>query len=366
MARSRGDRRRAERRVGRVERSPPRVRALPDVAARPDPAHRPGLRRRHHRPPRARVAAAHRARRRDRSAVSAQLAGQPADPWAGADDAGPAGDGGPGLHRVGVRTGRAARTRARLLATPKAARTLPRALLDGGGPRADRGSGWRRRSTPGRSVCATPPSSSCSTPPESGSASSPASTSTTSTRSVASSGCCGKGRKERVVPYGVPRRARARRWTAGGRPALARDGSGPALFLGARGGRIDQRAVRALVHARLADVPGAPDLGPARAAAHRRDPPARGRRRPASRAGDPRARVAGDDADLHACEHRAAALGLPSGASARLSGHVASRPVIARAARGSSRLPVPRRGVPSRQSSVRHQARAWLRRRSAA
>ncbi|MGA8211455.1 MAG: tyrosine-type recombinase/integrase, partial [Nocardioidaceae bacterium] len=38
--------------------------------------------------------------------------------------------------------------------------------------------------------------------------------------------------------------------------------AGPALLLGARGGRIDQRAVRTLVHARLAEVPGAPDLGP--------------------------------------------------------------------------------------------------------
>ena len=29
-----------------------------------------------------------------------------------------------------------------------------------------------------------------------------------------------------------------------------------------RGRRIDQRAVRALVHRRVADVPGAPDIGP--------------------------------------------------------------------------------------------------------
>jgi integrase/recombinase XerC len=72
----------------------------------------------------------------------------------------------------------------------------------------------------------------------------------------------GKGRKERVVPYGLPCERALSRWTAGGRPALARDGSGAALFLGARGGRIDQRAVRAMVHTRLADVPGAPDLGP--------------------------------------------------------------------------------------------------------
>jgi integrase/recombinase XerC len=72
----------------------------------------------------------------------------------------------------------------------------------------------------------------------------------------------GKGRKERVVPYGLPCAKAVEHWLAEGRPALARDGSGPALFLGARGGRVDQRTVRAMVHARLADVPGAPDLGP--------------------------------------------------------------------------------------------------------
>jgi integrase/recombinase XerC len=46
------------------------------------------------------------------------------------------------------------------------------------------------------------------------------------------------------------------------RPRLAVPGSAAALFLGARGARIDQRAVRSMVHRRLADVPGAPDLGP--------------------------------------------------------------------------------------------------------
>jgi integrase/recombinase XerC len=72
----------------------------------------------------------------------------------------------------------------------------------------------------------------------------------------------GKGRKERAVPFGAPAHEALDRWLTGGRPALARPDSGPALFLGARGGRIDPRAVRTLVHARLADVPGAPDLGP--------------------------------------------------------------------------------------------------------
>lgn len=72
----------------------------------------------------------------------------------------------------------------------------------------------------------------------------------------------GKGRKERSVPYGAPAERALERWLAGGRPALAGSASGPALFLGARGGRLGQRAVRELVHRRLAEVPGAPDLGP--------------------------------------------------------------------------------------------------------
>ncbi|WP_460716835.1 tyrosine recombinase XerC [Nocardioides dilutus] len=72
----------------------------------------------------------------------------------------------------------------------------------------------------------------------------------------------GKGRKERSVPYGRPARRALDAWLATGRPALRTAGSGPALFLGARGGRIDQRAVRTIVHRRVADVPGAPDIGP--------------------------------------------------------------------------------------------------------
>ncbi|MEJ7628592.1 MAG: tyrosine recombinase XerC [Nocardioidaceae bacterium] len=72
----------------------------------------------------------------------------------------------------------------------------------------------------------------------------------------------GKGRKERMAPYGVPAADAIRRWLDDGRRHLARPGSGAALFLGTRGGRLDQRAVRTLVHARLAEVPGAPDTGP--------------------------------------------------------------------------------------------------------
>lgn len=72
----------------------------------------------------------------------------------------------------------------------------------------------------------------------------------------------GKGRKERSVPYGRPAEQALERWCADARPLLAHDRSGPALFLGARGGRIDPRAVRTLVHAAVGAVPGAPDLGP--------------------------------------------------------------------------------------------------------
>jgi integrase/recombinase XerC len=72
----------------------------------------------------------------------------------------------------------------------------------------------------------------------------------------------GKGRKERSVPYGLPASQALERWLALGRPKLRVDGAGGALFLGARGRRIDQRAVRTLVHRRIAEVPGAPDIGP--------------------------------------------------------------------------------------------------------
>ncbi|CAN5653059.1 tyrosine recombinase XerC [soil metagenome] len=72
----------------------------------------------------------------------------------------------------------------------------------------------------------------------------------------------GKGRKERSVPFGRPASRALDFWLQQGRPTLLVEGAGPALFLGARGRRIDQRAVRTLVHRRIADVPGAPDIGP--------------------------------------------------------------------------------------------------------
>ena len=54
----------------------------------------------------------------------------------------------------------------------------------------------------------------------------------------------GKGRKERTVPYGVPADRAIGTWLERGRPQLLVPGAGPAMFLGARGRRIDQRAVR--------------------------------------------------------------------------------------------------------------------------
>jgi integrase/recombinase XerC len=72
----------------------------------------------------------------------------------------------------------------------------------------------------------------------------------------------GKGSKERTVPYGVPADHALEEWLVSGRPELATSASGPALVLGVRGGRIDQRTVRTIVHRRAAAVPGAPDLGP--------------------------------------------------------------------------------------------------------
>jgi integrase/recombinase XerC len=72
----------------------------------------------------------------------------------------------------------------------------------------------------------------------------------------------GKGRKERNVPYGNPAAQALDIWLQQGRPRLVRAGSGPALFLGARGGRVDQRIVRAVVHDRAIRVPDGADIGP--------------------------------------------------------------------------------------------------------
>ncbi len=88
----------------------------------------------------------------------------------------------------------------------------------------------------------------------------------------------GKGSKERVVPVGIPALRSVQEWLDRGRLAvLAAQAAGPgrtsaagrsarqgqALFLGVRGGRIDPRTVRRVVHARIAAAAGpVPDTGP--------------------------------------------------------------------------------------------------------
>lgn len=72
----------------------------------------------------------------------------------------------------------------------------------------------------------------------------------------------GKGSKERAVPYGLPAERALLRWIEQGRPALVQPHSAAALFLGARGGRVDQRIIRAVVHDVVGAVTGAPDMGP--------------------------------------------------------------------------------------------------------
>lgn len=71
----------------------------------------------------------------------------------------------------------------------------------------------------------------------------------------------GKGRKERTVPYGVPAAEAVDAWLEA-RPAWARPESGPALFLGARGRRIDPRVVRALVYRVFGDEETGRRVGP--------------------------------------------------------------------------------------------------------
>jgi integrase/recombinase XerC len=72
----------------------------------------------------------------------------------------------------------------------------------------------------------------------------------------------GKGSKERVVPFGRPAALAVSAWVSDHRPALAGPAAGAAVFVGARGGRVDARIVRSVVHRWVGSVPGAPDIGP--------------------------------------------------------------------------------------------------------
>jgi len=72
----------------------------------------------------------------------------------------------------------------------------------------------------------------------------------------------GKGGKERVVPYGVPAATALNAWLDRARTALTSENSGAAVFLGKRGGRVNQRQVRQVVHQALSRVNDSPSLGP--------------------------------------------------------------------------------------------------------
>ena len=75
----------------------------------------------------------------------------------------------------------------------------------------------------------------------------------------------GKGGKERRVPFGLPAQRALRAWLQRGRLVLENDRTArdaTALFLGARGGRIDVRQIRSVVHAATAGLPDSPELSP--------------------------------------------------------------------------------------------------------
>jgi len=71
----------------------------------------------------------------------------------------------------------------------------------------------------------------------------------------------GKGDKERVVPFGRPAELALRAWLDRGRPQLVQPASPKAVFLGRRGGRLDQRQARAVVH-QAAALAGVDDVAP--------------------------------------------------------------------------------------------------------
>ena len=71
----------------------------------------------------------------------------------------------------------------------------------------------------------------------------------------------GKGAKERSVPFGEPAEEALDAWLRQGRPVLATPRSGPALLLGARGGRLQPTTARAVV-SRYAQAAGLPHVSP--------------------------------------------------------------------------------------------------------
>jgi integrase/recombinase XerC len=72
----------------------------------------------------------------------------------------------------------------------------------------------------------------------------------------------GKGNKERTIPFGNPALRALTSWLKQGRDQIAQSQSGDAVFIGARGKRIDQRTVRTVVYEALSAIEGMERMGP--------------------------------------------------------------------------------------------------------
>jgi integrase/recombinase XerC len=72
----------------------------------------------------------------------------------------------------------------------------------------------------------------------------------------------GKGNKERTIPFGNPALRALTSWLKQGRDQIAQTHSGEAVFIGARGKRIDQRTVRTVVYEALSAIEGIERMGP--------------------------------------------------------------------------------------------------------
>ena len=72
----------------------------------------------------------------------------------------------------------------------------------------------------------------------------------------------GKGNRERVVPIGNPAMRALKAYHKGARDSLKNSHSENAVFLGARGKRIDQRTVRTVVYNALQAIEGIERMGP--------------------------------------------------------------------------------------------------------
>lgn len=72
----------------------------------------------------------------------------------------------------------------------------------------------------------------------------------------------GKGNKERTIPVGNPAIRALNTWLKDGRDSLRNSQSENAVFLGARGKRIDQRTVRTVVYNALQAIEGIERMGP--------------------------------------------------------------------------------------------------------